>query len=679
MSSGPAVRLGEGAPPGGVRAGRGSTCGRPVRAGRRDVGGVRHATCPAARRWPASSSTASGSSSSEFGVDDPRGVAAGLVRLLRGAAAARPARRRRAGSSPRRSPGTRPTASRTTRSGGRASTAPGCSPTSRRSTPTTPSCPARELAHAVRNFPDKGAATRSLVPFGYGDGGGGPTREMLARARAHRRPGGLAAGRDRAAGRRSSPPPRPSTRDARRCGSASCTWSCTAARTPPRRRPSRATGAASTCCARPSCGAATAAVRRGARRTRTTSWTGSGRPCCCTSSTTSCPARRSPGCTARRGRPTRAVAAELEALIDRGAAARWPATGEHARCVFNAGAARPRRRARARRGAGPRPARAVRCGAPTAGTCSTTASLRARASTSAGCSPRCCDLVAGREVLAPGRAGNLLQLHPDLPEPVGRLGRRPPTTATGHRPDRRRSEDRRRRTPRGVRVDPRVRRVHGRADDPAAPAAAASTSRPRSTGTSARSSSRSPSRSTCTPTGPRPRSSSGTSTGRRTPTPAGTPPGSRCAPTAGCTSASRATASRCVNDATYGHDVARATRPGGGTTTTVRLSLLRAPRFPDPETDQGAAPVPLRAGARRRRSPTRSGGLRAQPAAAGRRRRHAPVRAAGDASTATAVVVEAVKLADDRSGDVVVRLYESLGGRATAPARARLPGRRGHR
>ncbi len=39
-----------------------------------------------------------------------------------------------------------------------------------------------ELAHAARNFRDKGAATRSLVPFGHGDGGGGPTREMLGRA-----------------------------------------------------------------------------------------------------------------------------------------------------------------------------------------------------------------------------------------------------------------------------------------------------------------------------------------------------------------------------------------------------------------------------------------------------------------------------------------------------------------
>jgi len=41
----------------------------------------------------------------------------------------------------------------------------------------------REMARAVRNFREKGRARRSLVPFGYGDGGGGPTEEMLARAR----------------------------------------------------------------------------------------------------------------------------------------------------------------------------------------------------------------------------------------------------------------------------------------------------------------------------------------------------------------------------------------------------------------------------------------------------------------------------------------------------------------
>lgn len=38
-----------------------------------------------------------------------------------------------------------------------------------------------------------------------------------------------------------------------------------------------------------------------------------------------------------------------------------------------------------------------------------------------------------------------------------------------------------------------------------------------------------------------------------------------------------------------------------------------------------------------------------------------------------AVTVEAVKLADDGSGDVVVRLYESLGGRAQAVLRPGFP------
>ncbi len=40
-----------------------------------------------------------------------------------------------------------------------------------------------ELGWAARNYAEQGFGTRSLVPFGYGDGGGGPTREMLERAR----------------------------------------------------------------------------------------------------------------------------------------------------------------------------------------------------------------------------------------------------------------------------------------------------------------------------------------------------------------------------------------------------------------------------------------------------------------------------------------------------------------
>ncbi|MFV5994881.1 glycosyl hydrolase-related protein [Streptomyces sp. NPDC056231] len=43
-----------------------------------------------------------------------------------------------------------------------------------------------------------------------------------------------------------------------------------------------------------------------------------------------------------------------------------------------------------------------------------------------------------------------------------------------------------------------------------------------------------------------------------------------------------------VNDSTYGHEIIRDVRAdGGGITITVRLSLLRAPRFPDPDADQG--------------------------------------------------------------------------------------------
>jgi alpha-mannosidase len=41
----------------------------------------------------------------------------------------------------------------------------------------------REFAFSVTNFKDHGWSTDSLMPFGHGDGGGGPTREMVERAR----------------------------------------------------------------------------------------------------------------------------------------------------------------------------------------------------------------------------------------------------------------------------------------------------------------------------------------------------------------------------------------------------------------------------------------------------------------------------------------------------------------
>ncbi|MFF0837553.1 alpha-mannosidase [Streptomyces sp. NPDC003344] len=121
-----------------------------------------------------------------------------------------------------------------------------------------------------------------------------------------------------------------------------------------------------------------------------------------------------------------------------------------------------------------------------------------------------------------------------------------------------------------------------------------------------------------------------------------------------------------VNDSTYGHDVTRTVRTDGdrGTTTTVRASLLRAPRFPDPETDQGVhrfrhALVPGAAVADAVREGWRINLPERRVTGA---REVAPLVTVDD----DAVIVTAVKLADDGSGDVVVRFHEAHGGRARA-------------
>ena len=58
-----------------------------------------------------------------------------------------------------------------------------------------------ECAHAVANFSEHGWSDWSLMPFGHGDGGGGPTREMLERARRLADVDGAPRRRDRYAGR----------------------------------------------------------------------------------------------------------------------------------------------------------------------------------------------------------------------------------------------------------------------------------------------------------------------------------------------------------------------------------------------------------------------------------------------------------------------------------------------
>ncbi len=117
-----------------------------------------------------------------------------------------------------------------------------------------------------------------------------------------------------------------------------------------------------------------------------------------------------------------------------------------------------------------------------------------------------------------------------------------------------------------------------------------------------------------------------------------------------------------VNDSIYGYDTTREV-DGDAVTTTVRLSLLRAPRFPDPDTDHGRhtitvglvigadAGVATAEGIRLNTPPTLVRGAReVEPL----------VQVEGEG-----IVVSGVKLADDGSGDVIVRVYESLGRRAT--------------
>ncbi|ANY09786.1 alpha-mannosidase [Pseudonocardia sp. HH130630-07] len=124
-----------------------------------------------------------------------------------------------------------------------------------------------------------------------------------------------------------------------------------------------------------------------------------------------------------------------------------------------------------------------------------------------------------------------------------------------------------------------------------------------------------------------------------------------------------------ANDATYGHDVTRSAREGArgttaGTTTWLRASVLRAPQFPDPQADSGSHTLHY----------SLTPGAEIPDAVREGYRMNLPVREVRGSGPVEplvtvdgdGVVVEAVKLADDGSGDVVVRLYEAYGNRADA-------------
>lgn len=118
-----------------------------------------------------------------------------------------------------------------------------------------------------------------------------------------------------------------------------------------------------------------------------------------------------------------------------------------------------------------------------------------------------------------------------------------------------------------------------------------------------------------------------------------------------------------ANDRTYGRDIRLNRGASGGRHVTVRETLLRSATFPDPRADEGEHVFRhsivvgslldgIAEGYRVNLPQRRSQGVAAQPL----------VTVAG----AEGVLIEAVKLADDGSGDVIVRLYEALGRAAEA-------------
>jgi alpha-mannosidase len=116
-----------------------------------------------------------------------------------------------------------------------------------------------------------------------------------------------------------------------------------------------------------------------------------------------------------------------------------------------------------------------------------------------------------------------------------------------------------------------------------------------------------------------------------------------------------------ANDSTYGHDVTRKQRVEGGSYTQVRESILRAPIYPDPTADKGKHTV---------RTSIKVGTNTVDSIAEGFRM-NLPLRSHTGANPVAPLievegpnaVVEAVKLAEDGSGDLIVRLYEGVGSR----------------
>ncbi len=117
-----------------------------------------------------------------------------------------------------------------------------------------------------------------------------------------------------------------------------------------------------------------------------------------------------------------------------------------------------------------------------------------------------------------------------------------------------------------------------------------------------------------------------------------------------------------VNESTYGHDVRRV-KVDGEIATEARLSLLRSANFPDPDGDRGehSFSYALVVEADTVRAVQEGYAINLPPRrVSGSGSRIAPLVEVDNPE----IVVSAVKLADDGSGDVVVRVYQATGARS---------------
>ena len=125
-----------------------------------------------------------------------------------------------------------------------------------------------------------------------------------------------------------------------------------------------------------------------------------------------------------------------------------------------------------------------------------------------------------------------------------------------------------------------------------------------------------------------------------------------------------------VNASTYGSDVSPIhadAAHGTGRGTMVRLSLLSAPLYPDPRTDQGAHSFAWSLVADADMNAVLDEAARLNSPVIGELPDMAPLVSLADATGF--IVLDWIKLADDGSSDLIVRLYEAAGGNATATLR----------